>query len=157
NSIPFFDHAIELDPYFAMAYASRGAALSNLGETERAAGQFRKAYELRANLSEREKLYLTVRYMDAVTGDTLKAIETFELWHQLYLRDVRPLNGLSARYQIIGQYEKAAAASREALSLRPDYYVGYANLAGSYEALNRFDEAKKICAAAAAAKHDSLY
>jgi tetratricopeptide (TPR) repeat protein len=157
DSLPFFDHAIELDPNFAMAYATRGAALNNLGESERAAGEFRKAYELRVNLSEREKLYLTVRYMDTVTGDTLKAIETFELWHQLYPRDLPPLNGLSARYQIVGEYEKAVAASREALGLRPDYYVGYANLASSFEALNRFDEAKKICAAAAVSKHDSLY
>ena len=157
DSIPFFDHAIELDPNFAMAYARRGAALSNLGETERAAIEFKKAYDSRANLSEREKLYISVRYLDTVTGDTMKAIETYELWHQLYPQDLQPLNSLSSRYQIVGKYEKAAAAASAALALRPDYYVGYANLANSYESLNRFDEAKKICVAAEAAKHDSLY
>ena len=157
DSIPFFDHAIELDPKFAMAYARRGAALSNLGETERAATEFKRAYELRENLSEREKFYLTVRYMDTVSGDTAKTMQTFELWHQLYPRDLAPLNGLSSRYQIVGEYEKALAVAQEALAVRPDYYVSYANLSSSYQALNRFDEAKKICAAAAAAKHDSLY
>ncbi len=37
QSIPFFEHAIELDPGFAMAYAQLGGAYSNLGETDRAA------------------------------------------------------------------------------------------------------------------------
>jgi tetratricopeptide (TPR) repeat protein/predicted Ser/Thr protein kinase len=155
ESIPFFDHAIELDPNFAMAYASRGAAYSNLGETERAANEIKKAYDRRANLSEREKLYLTVRYADADKGDTRKVIETYQVWHQLYPRELQPLNGLAARYQIIGEYDKALEAAREALEVRPDNYAPYANLASTYESLNRFEEAKQVCAKAEAAHRDS--
>jgi eukaryotic-like serine/threonine-protein kinase len=155
ESIPFFDHAIELDPNFAMAYVSRGAAYSNLGETERAAEEIKKAYDLRANLSEREKLYLTVRYADADKGDTRKVIETYQVWHQLYPRELQPLNGLAARYQIIGEYDKALEAAREALEVRPDNYAPYANLASTYESLNRFEEAKQVCAKAEAAHRDS--
>jgi DNA-binding winged helix-turn-helix (wHTH) protein/tetratricopeptide (TPR) repeat protein len=157
EAIPFFDHAIELDPNFAMAYARRGAVFNNLGETNRASEDFKRAYSLRSNLSEREKLYLTIRYQDAVAGDTSKSIETYEMWSRLYPRDLQPFDGLAARYQIVGEYEKAAAAAREALKLRPDNYVPYANLATSYEALNRFDEAKQICSQAAVAKRDSSY
>lgn len=49
-------------------------------------------------------------------------------------RATLPFNGLSARYQVIGQYEKAAAAAAAvtALNLAPNYYVPYANLARSY-------------------------
>jgi serine/threonine protein kinase/tetratricopeptide (TPR) repeat protein len=155
ESIPFFDHAIELDPNFAMAYLSRGAAYSNLGETERAADEIRKAYDRRANLSEREKLYITVRYADADKGDTRKAIEAYQVWHQLYPRELQPLNGLAARYQIVGEYEKALEAAREALELRPDNYIPYANLARTYESLNQLEEAKLVCAKAAAARRDS--
>jgi DNA-binding winged helix-turn-helix (wHTH) protein/tetratricopeptide (TPR) repeat protein len=157
DAIPFFDHAIELDPNFAMAYARRGAAYNTLGELDRAASEFRRAYALRANLSEREKLFLTVRYEDSVIGDTNKAIETYEMWRQLYPRDIQPYNGLSARYQIVGKYEEAAEAAREGLRLQSNSFIPYANLASSYEALNRFDEAKQVCAEAAAAQHDSLY
>ena len=157
EAIPFFDHAIELDPNFAMAYARRGAISNNLGETNRASEDFKKAYALRSNLSEREKLYVTIRFHDAIAGDTSKSIETYEVWSRLYPRDLQPFDGLAARYQIVGQYEKAAAAAREALKLRPDNYVPYANLATSYEALNRFDEARQICTEATVAKRDSSY
>jgi eukaryotic-like serine/threonine-protein kinase len=157
EAIPFFDHAIELDPNFAMAYARRGATFNNLGETNRANEDFKKAYSLRSNLSEREKFYLTIRFHDAISGDIGKSIETYEVWGRLYPRDLQPFDGLAARYQIVGQYEKAAAAAREALKLRPDSYVPYANLATSYEALNRFDEARQICTEATAAKRDSSY
>jgi DNA-binding winged helix-turn-helix (wHTH) protein/tetratricopeptide (TPR) repeat protein len=157
DAIPFFDHAIELDPNFAMAYARRGSAYSNLGELERAAGEFQKAYALRANLSEREKLFVTVRYQDSVIGDTNKAIETYEMWRQLYPRDIQPYNGLSARYQIVGKYDEAAAAALAGLRLQSNSFVPYANLASSYQALNRFAEAKQVCAEAAATQHDSLY
>jgi eukaryotic-like serine/threonine-protein kinase len=157
DAVPFFDHAIELDPNFAMAYAKRGAAFSTLGELDRAASEFRKAYALRANLSEREKLFLAVRYQDSVVGDTNKAIETYEMWRKLYPRDIQPYNGLSARYQIVGKYEEAAEAAREGLRLQSNSFVPYANLASSYQALNRFDEAKQVCAEAAATQHDSLY
>jgi eukaryotic-like serine/threonine-protein kinase len=37
EAIPLFEHAIELDPSFAMAYGQLGSTYSNLGETERAA------------------------------------------------------------------------------------------------------------------------
>jgi eukaryotic-like serine/threonine-protein kinase len=157
DAIPFFDHAIELDPNFAMAYARRGAAYSTLGELDRAASEFGKAYALRGNLSEREKLFLTVRYQDSVVGDTNKAIETYEMWRQLYPRDMQPYNGLSARYQVVGKYEEAAEAAREGLRLQSNSFVPYANLASSYQALNRFDEAKQVCAEAVAAQRDSLY
>jgi len=157
DSIPLFDHALELDPNFAMAFLARAGALGNLGETERAKTDIKKAYELRANLSERERMALTVRYADADKSDTRKVIETYEVWHQLYPRDMQPLNGLAARYQIIGEYEKAVFAAREALELRPDSYLPYANLASSYEALGRFEEAKQICSKALAVQRDSTH
>jgi DNA-binding winged helix-turn-helix (wHTH) protein/tetratricopeptide (TPR) repeat protein len=157
DAIPLFEHAIELDPKFAMAQVQLGAVYKNLGETERASDYIKRAFALRDNLSEREKLYLTARYYDTVTGDIEKATETYETWGRMYPRDPRPFNGLSARYQIVGQYEKSAAAARDALRLQPNRYVPYANLAGAYLALNRFDDAKEVCRQASTARRDSLY
>jgi tetratricopeptide (TPR) repeat protein len=44
-----------------------------------------------------------------------------------------------------------------AFQLNADSYVPYANLATTYEALGRFDEAKRICERAASVKRDSSY
>jgi DNA-binding winged helix-turn-helix (wHTH) protein/tetratricopeptide (TPR) repeat protein len=155
-SIPFFEHAIALDPGFAMAYVQLGAVYRNLGETEQAAGWFKKAFDLRGNLSEREKLHLAVRYHESVSGDIEKATETYEIWSRMYPRDPLPFNGLSARYQVVGQYEKAVEAARSSLALSSHNYVPYTNLATSLLALNRFDEARQVCEQAAAVQRDSL-
>ena len=51
SALPFFQRAIELDPNFAMAYAARSGTY---GSGAQAALDARKAYDLRANVSERE-------------------------------------------------------------------------------------------------------
>jgi eukaryotic-like serine/threonine-protein kinase len=155
-SIPFFEHAFALDQNFAMAYVQLGAVYRNLGETEQAASWFKKAFDLRENLSEREKLHLTVRYHETIGGDIEKATETYEIWSHMFPRDPLPFNGLSARYQVVGQYQKAVDAARSSLALSSHYYVPYTNLARSLLALNRFDESQRACQQAAAVQRDSL-
>ena len=157
EAIPFFVHALELDPHFAMANGQLGTVYGNLGETEKAAGYLRQAYAEKEKLSEREKLYLTVKYHTLVTGDITKATETYEVWSKLYPRDWSPFNGLSARYQVSGQYEKALAAAREAVRLEPNHYLPYANLASSYMSLSRFEEAEATCRKAQEVHRESYY
>ena len=157
DAIPLLEHSIELDPKFAMAYAQLGATYRNLGETSRASDYIKQAFALRSNLSEREKLFLTVRYHNVVTGDIDKAADTYELWGRMYPRDWSPFNGLAAYYQVIGQYEKARTNAAVALKLQPNHYSPYANLALSELALNHLDEAQRACEQASAAGRDSVY
>jgi DNA-binding winged helix-turn-helix (wHTH) protein/tetratricopeptide (TPR) repeat protein len=157
ESVPFFARAFELDPGFAMAYAQSGGAYNNLGESERAAEAYKKAFSIKRDLSEREKLFLTVHYYETVEGDTEKAIETNEIWTRMYPRDPRPFNSLAAWYQVVGQYDKAVGAARSAMQLEPGSYVAYANLATSYLALNRFDEARQAADLADKMGRDSIY
>src|SRR6266705_1311737 len=56
SALPFFQRATQLDPNFAMAYWAMGLSYANIGETALAVGSARKAFELRAGLSEVEKL-----------------------------------------------------------------------------------------------------
>jgi tetratricopeptide (TPR) repeat protein len=79
------------------------------------------------------------------------------MWTRLYPRDWIPLNGLSARYQVIGEYEKAAEAASRSIALQPDHYVGYANLAMSNLALGRFEDARKACELATSHHRDCIY
>jgi tetratricopeptide (TPR) repeat protein len=57
-SIPFYKRAIGLDPNFAMAHARLGVASSNRGELAAATEHYKKAYELRQRVTERERLFI---------------------------------------------------------------------------------------------------
>src|SRR5438552_1153555 len=106
-AVPLFQRAIRLDPNLAMAYASLGTTYHNLGEKELAAENTRRAFELRANVSEREKFYIESHYHHFVTGDLEKAKQVYELWAQTYPREAVPPMNLGVVYQTLGQYEKS--------------------------------------------------
>ena len=154
ESIPLFKRAIELDPNFALAYAQMGTAYSNLGENNISDENTKKAFELRERVSERERLYITAHYYDFVTGEVDKTLATYELFHRTYPRDNVPTNNLALQYEQLGQSEKALSWAQLNMQLAPHDANSYANLAGTYMSLNRFEEAKAICEKAAAAKLD---
>jgi tetratricopeptide (TPR) repeat protein len=141
-AIPFFNHALELDPNFAGAYAALGISYSNLREPGRASENLRKAYDLRDKVSERERLRISANYYLLATGELEKAIQTYEIWAQTYPRSSEPFGNLGVDYTYLGQYEKGVAASLEDLRLNPGSAAAYTNLVGLYAALDRLDDAK---------------
>jgi serine/threonine protein kinase/tetratricopeptide (TPR) repeat protein len=153
EAIPFFKRAIELDPNFALAYVDLGLRYGNLNQHSLATDYLKKAFDLRDRVTEREKLLITALYHD-VTGELEKANQTYELWKQVYPRDLMPYHYLGRIYAILGQYEKAATEIQEALRLEPNAAVVYGNLGESYLALNRFDEAKTTTETALGRKFD---
>jgi eukaryotic-like serine/threonine-protein kinase len=140
-AIPFFNHAIELDPNFAAAYGALGISYSNLREPGRANENLQKAYNLRDKVSEREKFRISASYYLLVTGELEKAIQTYELWAQTYPRNSEPFGNLGVDYTYLGQYEKAITASLEDLRLNPGSAAAYTNLVGLYPAMNQLDHA----------------
>ncbi len=142
-AIPFFKHAIELDPNFALAYARLGWMYTEIGESGLADDYIRKAYELRERTSELENYFISVSFHLMVTGNLAKAAQTCELLIQAYPRSVMPHAFLSGPiYTHTGQYEKAVEEGREALRLNPDDPVPYFLFGYSSIALNRLDQAK---------------
>jgi tetratricopeptide (TPR) repeat protein len=154
-AVPQFQRAIQLDPNLAMAYGSLGTTYHNLGEKELAAENTRRAFELRAKVSEREKFYIESHYHHFVTGDLEKAKQVYELWAQTYPRDSGPINNLGVVYQTLGQYEKSLEDFRAAQRMTPNDAVGYSNMLGVLVDLNRVKEARAMAAEAAAKKIDS--
>jgi serine/threonine protein kinase/Flp pilus assembly protein TadD len=142
EAIPFNKRALELDPNFAVAYASLGVVYSNLGQASLAAENIKKAYDLRERVSEREKYRITSLYYTYVTGELEQASQVYELWAKTYPQDAVPPTNLGDIYNTLGQYEKAVSRTQEALRLEPSV-VGYGNLALGYLALHRFDDAKR--------------
>jgi eukaryotic-like serine/threonine-protein kinase len=144
DAVPFFKRAAELDPNFALAYLSIGAAFINMGENAEAVANIRKAFELRGNVSEREKLSIAVMYYANITGQVQEAIDTYRLWAQTYPSDVTPNVDLALCYASLGRFEEAVAASREALRIGPGDAYARSNLSINLMNLNRFDEAKQV-------------
>jgi serine/threonine protein kinase/tetratricopeptide (TPR) repeat protein len=143
EAIPFYKRAIELDPNFAVAYASLGVTFSNLGQANLGAENIKKAYELRGRVSEREKYRISALYYDTVTGETEQASQVYELWAKSYPADSVPPGNLGYIYSELGQYDKALSQTQHAQALEASA-VGYFNLAGTDLALNRLDDAQKV-------------
>jgi len=126
-AIPFFRQAIQLDPDFALAYATLGRAYEDVGEDSEAVEDFTTAYNLRNRLSERERYYITTLYSETVTGDMERAKETGELWTQVYPRDGVAREKLGTVYGELGEIEKANMQLQEALRLDPDSTINVFN------------------------------
>jgi eukaryotic-like serine/threonine-protein kinase len=156
-AVPYYKHAVELDPNFAGAYAILAVRYGNLGQASLGIANSRKAYELRDRVSQREKYYISAQYYTYVTGEAEKAIEQYELWIQNYPRDTIPYTNIGVGYSTEAQYEKSAAQTREALRIDPNNVIVYTNLGQDYLALNRLDEAKATFEQAVANHLDDPY
>jgi len=157
TALPLWQRAISLDPNFALAYAGLGLTYLNLGETDLAAENLKKAYELRDRVSEREKFLISEAYDSAVTGDLENKIQICELWVQTYPRDPGAFNELGAAYGMSGQPEKSLAAFIEAARLAPRSAMWNSNLAINYIFLNRSDEARATIQQAQSQDVDTPY
>jgi serine/threonine protein kinase/Tfp pilus assembly protein PilF len=153
-ALPYHQRAIALDPNFAMGYRAVGNEYNGLGQTERAAEYYTKAFELREHVSEWEKLVIAGDYYRNVTGELDKAAQTYEEWIRSYPRVGAPYGYLGLVLVAQGRYEKGIEMIKESIRLAPDDGASYSNLAGYFLALQRFDEARRIIREAQARKLD---
>ena len=143
-ALPYHEHAVQLDPNFAVGYAALGADYSNLSEVGRASEHYSKAFQLRERASERERLAITASYYRNTTGELYKAAETFQEEIESYPRDSAAYINLGTTLGSLGQYEKATETTRRAVVLTPGRVSSYDNLANYALALQRFDALRQI-------------
>jgi eukaryotic-like serine/threonine-protein kinase len=155
NAIPFYKHAIELDPNFAVAYARMGQSYFNIGETALGEENTKKAFERRDRGSELEKLYIATHYYNIVSGEQDKELEALELWHRTYPRDNIATNNLSIGYSSIGKWDQALENAQETMQLAPNSSFSNNVLGLAYLGLNRLAESKAIWQQAVQKKIDS--
>jgi len=151
--IPFLKRAIELDPNFAMAYVGLARRYTNLDQPTLALEYAGKAYALRDQVTEREKLVISALYFRS-TGELEKLTEILNLWIASYPGDGGPHGSLGANYSFLGQRDKALQEYREALQLDRDNVQNYANLSGGYLDLNELAKAQATLEQAFARKFD---
>jgi eukaryotic-like serine/threonine-protein kinase len=142
-ALPYNQHAIQLDPNFAMGYMAVGGEYFSLAEPARASEYLTKAFQLRDHTSEREKLALTANYYLNVTGELAKAAQAFQEEIDSYPKNTSAYLNLGVVYAEQGQHEKSAELTRQELQLNAENVAPYDNLANSYLALQRFDDARQ--------------
>jgi eukaryotic-like serine/threonine-protein kinase len=144
EAIRYLKRAVEIDPNFALAHGALAFSYSNTNQAELAQQSAEKAYALRDQLSESERLTVLDGYYGFVTGEIEKKIENSELRTQLYPRNAGPFMNLSLSYLQIGEYEKAVPEASEALRIAPKSTIAYGHLVHAFTGLNRFAEAKEM-------------
>ena len=142
-AIPFFQHAVTLDPNFAMAYLMLAESYQPQGELTLAAENTRKAYELRERTSDHEKLNIAAFYDIVVTGNLEAARRSYELVAQTYPRDE------AAQVYTLVHPPHAAEITpgltwrrKRAFEINPDSSNNYVSLMYCDQYLGRLDQAK---------------
>ncbi|HEY5838605.1 MAG TPA: tetratricopeptide repeat protein, partial [Pyrinomonadaceae bacterium] len=143
-AIPLYQHAIEVDQKFAIAYARLASCYNNTKQYEAARAASSKAYEYRDRASEREKLYVEWNYYGAVTGEIDRAADALDVWKRTFPRDWEPHHLLAVRHTLTGPFQSGVDEASEAVRLNAREPKAHANLANAFIGLNRFDEGKKI-------------
>jgi serine/threonine protein kinase/tetratricopeptide (TPR) repeat protein len=136
-------HAIELDPNFALGYRAVGGDYDSLGQSGRANEYYTKAFELRDRASEREKLDIAAHYYTNITGELEKAAQTYQQRIANYPRSFAAYGNLANVHAAEGKYEQAMEEARESVRLDPGDVGGYENSANISLALQRFDDARQ--------------
>lgn len=144
EAIPLYQHAIQVDQRFAMAYARLATCYNWQKQFELSRAASRKAYEYRDRASEREKLFVEWNYYGAVTGEIERQTEALDVWARTFPRDWEPHHLLAVRYTLTGPFKSGLDEASAAVRLNAREPKTHANLANAFIGLNRFDEAKKI-------------
>ena len=149
-ALGFFQRAVELDPNFAMAYW--GMSQSYNGETTLAVEIGRKAYGLRARLSEFERLRIEC---DDPSGDVMRATRSCELGAKTYPRDALFHQDLALYSDVLGRYETGLKEKLEAVRLAPHNGLYCKTVIYGYLLLNRVQEAEAVAKEACAKNVDA--
>jgi tetratricopeptide (TPR) repeat protein len=127
-----------------MAHAKLSTALGDVAESQRCSDALKAAFALRDRVSERERLYIEMRYHAVVTGNLEKRAEVLQVWVRTYPRDELVHFHLGNLHAALGRYDRAAEEQREQIRVAPAKLSGYANLADVYMRQGRLAEAREV-------------
>jgi DNA-binding winged helix-turn-helix (wHTH) protein/tetratricopeptide (TPR) repeat protein len=145
ESLTLLQHAVEIDPQFALAFIDLATVYTDLGQREPATAAIKRAYDLRGSVDEPHRLQIVAAYNDQVTGDILASIHNYKDWSEEYPRDPLPLLRLAERENQIGKPTLALEPAQRALKLNPADASAYAVLARTQLSLGQLAEAASTC------------
>jgi serine/threonine protein kinase/tetratricopeptide (TPR) repeat protein len=119
GTITLYKQAIDIDPSFALAYASVGTVYLQAGNFPEAIANEKKAFELRDRLSGQLKFLAETLYYDIGLGDFRTAYPIYQEWVRTFPLDGVAHNNFGSELFYLGRYDDAAAEAREAQRLMP--------------------------------------
>jgi serine/threonine protein kinase len=157
STASYYERAIDMDPEFALAYASAGIVYLAEGKIREAVAAEKKAYALRDRLTGQLKFLAVTLYYTIGLGDLEKAYPIYREWVQTFPLDGVAQNNYAGAALSLGKFQESAAAAREALRLMPSLGArNYSTLMVATTLAGRLDEAKIIFAEAQARKFDEV-
>jgi len=156
-AIPFFQRAVEIDPSFAMAYASLGLMYGSSGSSQLATENVTRAYELRGRASDKERFFITGYYFGRATGNQEKAQQVCDEWARTYPREFLPHSFLAGFVDpVLANYKGAVEEAQKIIELSPDASLGYYLLGYNWIYLNDLQDAEITIRTAAERKTDQM-
>jgi serine/threonine protein kinase/DNA-binding winged helix-turn-helix (wHTH) protein/tetratricopeptide (TPR) repeat protein len=119
GTISLYERAIDIDPSFALAYASAGTVYFTTGNFSKAVANETKAYELRGRLTGQLKYLAETLYYAVGQGDLRTALPIYQEWVRTFPLDGVAHNNFGATLFYLGRYDDAAAEARLAQRLMP--------------------------------------
>ena len=159
SAIAVFNHALERDPNYALAYAGLGQAYWHKYEethdqnwVTKASQVCQKAVDLGRELANG---HTCIGMVYNGTGRYEQAAEEFQRAAQLDPDSDDALRGLGLAYQSLGKLPEAEANYQRAISLHPNYWSGYNWLGSFYYRQARYEDAAKMFSHVVALAPDS--
>jgi len=155
-ALPFFQHAVALDPKFATAYAALALMYGSTGSSELATENISRAYELRDRASDKERFFITAYYFGRATGNQEKAQQVCNEWARTYPNEFLPHAFLSGFVDpVLANYEGAAKEAQKTIELNRNNGIGYVNLGWASIYLNDITGAENAARMAIEQRIDS--
>ena len=154
QAINFYQHAIQLDPDFALAWRKLGVSYENMGDVPAAKRAYARAYQLRGPTSSLEQFSITSHYVEYVEEDMEEGTREYRSWIRSYpdsgLAWVLMANGQN----LLGLYDQAIESSSHAGGPQPIWFY-YFDLASAYLRSSQFGAAESVCRAGISAFPDN--
>jgi serine/threonine protein kinase/predicted Zn-dependent protease len=144
GTIPIMEKAVSEDPGFASAYRWMAWAYNEVVYKSAFKENIQRAYELSERLPERERLQIEGDYYLISERTYDKAIAAYEKYLEFYPDDLLVQTMIGVTYNNLEEFEKAEERLKVCVEKKADFYGPHGNLAMVYQALGKYDEAKKI-------------
>jgi serine/threonine protein kinase/tetratricopeptide (TPR) repeat protein len=143
GALPLLQTALRVDADFAMAHRLVARVYETLGNAEKEREHLARAYELRASLTDRERLHVEASYLKG-RGAYDRAVETLTALTTLYPRDGEAHYELAIAYRDAGHNGKAAGELETVIAESPYVTVAYGDLVLQLARLSQYPRARAV-------------
>jgi serine/threonine protein kinase/tetratricopeptide (TPR) repeat protein len=147
GALPLLQTALRVDPEFAMAHRLVARVYETLGNASKEREHLGRSYELRAKLSDRERLHVEASYFKG-RGEYERAVESLTALTTLYPNDGEAHYELALAYRDAGDVDKAVQELETVVSESPYVTVAYGDLVLQLARLSNYERAKAVHAEA---------